>query len=59
MYTRSRAFCTTSRRASSMEFLMSTRRAESRAVAEFAAWADDDDDDDDDDGEVVMMLSSS
>lgn len=41
-----------------MEFLMSTRRAESRAVAEFAAGADDDDDDDDD-VEVVMMLSSS
>lgn len=37
---------------------MSTRRAESRAVAEFAAGADDDDDDDDD-VEVVMMLSSS
>lgn len=36
---------------------MSTRRAESRAVDEFAAGADDDDDDDD--GEVVMMLSSS
>lgn len=35
---------------------MSTRRAESRAVAEFAAGADDDDDDDE---EVVMMLSSS
>lgn len=40
---------------------MSTRRAESRAVAEFAGADDDDDDDDDDndDGKVVMMLSSS